>query len=339
MYNIYILQTGEINMHKLFIIGNGFDCYGHFNKEKCGMKTKYEDFRKYIVSRYPHAEDYYGVPEENLTIDHHGYDYDDDDIVGYIVQVLDLCQDDKWSSLESCLGNEIFSVFSYEFLDFDVEDKDNEIYRIISANEQMGKAIAYTFSKLKELFQEWVDDELSIIDYSQYAQVKGFKKVLVGCPILNKLRKINRTYINFNYTETLEKVYKIPKDKVFHLHGSVGSAVCFGHGNTQTIEVSGAWGAEDSLNSVRQSLLKDTSTIIADNYSLFASLNDVTEIYSYGFSFSDVDMVYIDEICRHLNPTKVNWFFNTYDTKFNPQYIEKIRAKGFSIKEEHRWDE
>ena len=198
-------------MHKLFIIGNGFDCYGHKDKSGNGMATKYEDFRKYIISRYPNAASHYGVPEEGLTIDHHDYDYDDEDIAGYIVQVLDLCQDEKWSSLESCLGNDIFSVFSYEFSDYDIEDKDNEIFRTILTNEQIGNAIFYTFSRLKVLFQEWVDNELGAIDYNQFSRVKGFQKVLVGCPILDILTRSKRTYINFNYTKTLEQLYRIPQ--------------------------------------------------------------------------------------------------------------------------------
>ena len=43
-------------MKTLFIIGNGFDCYGH------NMNTRYIDFRKFLVSRYPeHNKEFGGI--------------------------------------------------------------------------------------------------------------------------------------------------------------------------------------------------------------------------------------------------------------------------------------
>ena len=33
-------------MKTLYIIGNGFDCYGH------DMNTKYADFRKFLINKY-----------------------------------------------------------------------------------------------------------------------------------------------------------------------------------------------------------------------------------------------------------------------------------------------
>lgn len=326
-------------MHKLFIIGNGFDCYAHFDKNRDGMKTRYKDFKDFILSRYPDIIYNNGVPEQYLTADHHDYDYDKDEVVGFIVQVLDCCQDDKWSTLEDSLGKDIYSIFADDFLDVDIENqKDSEISRNIAANENMGAAIQGTFVLLKELFRDWVNDELRIIPYEQYGKRKNFKNVLVGCPLVDILCKTKRTYINFNYTSTLETIYGINPKKIFHLHGKVGEEICFGHGNNEEYyHTYGIWGAEDCLDYVRRYFLKDTSSVIGKYAHLFDKLKDVNKIYSYGFSFSDVDMVYVDEICKRVNPKNVVWYFNEYDSKYNISYLKKIEQKGFIVRIENRW--
>lgn len=55
-------------MRILFIIGNGFDCYLH--KLPTEYNTEYKGFRKYILSKYPYAEEYdEPVPESTLMPD------------------------------------------------------------------------------------------------------------------------------------------------------------------------------------------------------------------------------------------------------------------------------
>ena len=85
------------------------------------------------------------------------YDYDEDEVAGYIVQILDCCQDDNWSTLEKALGDDIYDIFAEDFLDVDIlNQKDSEISRSIAANENMGSAIRSTFILLKELFVDWL---------------------------------------------------------------------------------------------------------------------------------------------------------------------------------------
>lgn len=50
---------------------------------------------------------------------------------------------------------------------------------------------------------------------------------------------------------------------------------------------------------------KDTEHAMERHSVFFSKLSDVKEIYSYGFSFSEVDMVYIDRISRIVDPSKV----------------------------------
>lgn len=51
-------------MKTLFIIGNGFDCYGH------NMNTQYIDFRNFLVNRYPeYNKAFGGILQETLMPD------------------------------------------------------------------------------------------------------------------------------------------------------------------------------------------------------------------------------------------------------------------------------
>lgn len=307
-------------MSKLFIIGNGFDCYCH------EMKTHYKDFRRYILYRYPEIE-YNGVPEKSLTCDHHDYAYQENEIIGYIVQVLDFCQGEEWSNLEFALGEWIYCIFEEEFECIDMEEDDNEIFRKANGNEDTAIKIRDTFVKLKELFYDWVNNQLGSIDYTRIQRRKKFIHILKGLPIIDKLLHKNRFYINFNYTFTLEKVYGIKANKVWHIHGKVGDSfdkIYFGHGDDDEIpENNVTWGAECALGDIKQFFRKNTSQVIQNNEKKFQRLRNIKEIYSIGFSFSDVDMVYIDEICKYIRPSKVIWYFNQYDSQNNEEYIDK----------------
>ncbi len=77
---------------------------------------------------------------------------------------------------------------------------------------------------------------------------------------------------------------------------------------------------------------KDTQAVINQNKALFKVFGEVDEIYSYGFSFSDVDLVYIKEICSTSSTENIVWYINNYDsTKFDI-FKEKIIECGFNGK-------
>ena len=68
------------------------------------------------------------------------------------------------------------------------------------------------------------------------------------------------------------------------------------------------------------------------NNAFFQKLENenITEIYSYGFSFSDVDMIYIKKICSDVDTDNVIWYLNDYgldDTK-KSRIEEKIYVKN-----------
>ena len=64
-------------------------------------------------------------------------------------------------------------------------------------------------------------------------------------------------------------------------------------------------------------------------YYLFLD-KDITDIYSYGFSFSEVDMPYIRDICKSIDTLKITWHLSDFDTKEKQEeYKRRIIACGF----------
>ena len=106
-----------------------------------------------------------------------------------------------------------------------------------------------------------------------------------------------------------------------HIHGYAKddtSEIRFGHGEESNTRASDSyWGIDDAFDDMVSYLKKDTAGAIKKHRSFIDRLKGVNKVYSYGFSFSDVDMCYIEEISNVLEPKKVRWYFNTYDWKNN----------------------
>ena len=62
----------------------------------------------------------------------------------------------------------------------------------------------------------------------------------------------------------------------------------------------------------------------------FNYLPPIEKIYSYGFSFSNVDLPYIKEVCNQLDTINITWFLYDYDEKeVRDRYRKIIRECGF----------
>lgn len=257
-------------MKRLFIIGNGFD-------RAHALPTSYWDFRKYIMTRYPDAESYYFIPESTL-MPKGNEEYDEEEVAGYIVNIIDSCRDGWWSELEAYLGDDVYEAFLEDLPSVNIDDED--CFHDVYTNEDLSEHILNTFVGINE-------------------------------------------------------------KQVCHIHGSVESLpneIIMGHGNDEPVtEHSYSIGTEASFEKLKRKLRKDTVGIIQKNEKFFKQLSDVQAIYSYGFSFSEVDMVYIKEICNYLDPASVTWYINSYDSDNNPEFRDKIEAYGFKVKVEDGW--
>ncbi len=314
-------------MQTLYIIGNGFDCYAH------DMPTQYSDFRNYLVQRFPdYQKDYGGILSYTIASDG-AENYDMNEVVGAIIRTIDECSKPDWGDLEACLGENFLDVIAYENeWAFEVprfDGDDDNIFHSVYDNEDISRSVIGAYEILKLLFTDWSQYELSRINYHNIRKLDkkpSFKKSL---------------FLNFNYTRTLERVYGIGDARICHIHGDVGCEkedIYFGHGNDEEFACFTQYiGIEDAFSRLKYVLKKDTKSALERNAVFFNKLSGINKIYSFGFSFSAVDMIYIEEIVKKLDPHKVRWYFNAYDWVNNRDYVETVKSLGFKVRKSKRW--
>lgn len=290
---------------KLYLIGNGFDI-DH------GFKTKYTDFRNWLCEQNDlnpnddYSTDTWEIPVENEAV-HGGPAFIEKDLAKFFLGIIDECTENNWNNFESCLGSKLVGFAKkWHMQEPDLED-DRHLFDGPLNNEEASNNFRNVVPELKRLFVEWVSDELCYIDYSN------------GKSKLGKYIDINGEYISFNYTKTLSEIYCVDSSKIHYIHGVCDEpdSIIVGHGDSHEYEIDENYYGSCGLDEAYECLYKDTEQIIINNRELFSSLNDIEEIYSLGFGFSDVDMKYVREIYRTINeriPLHINEIsFNNID--------------------------
>lgn len=168
-------------------------------------------------------------------------------------------------------------------------------------------------SILKDSFHEWID---------------SLNHALSGNKIV--IDSQNAYFITFNYSLTLENVYKIPSDQILHIHGCLNDdEYIIGHGRSYAeVKEEAEPGmltfdpskddtseyesnvindeiTENTKNEVVSQIMKaakPTDEIIKKNKSIFEKLNKVNKLCIYGLSFSSVDEPYLSRIISSVAP-------------------------------------
>ena len=310
-------------MRHLFIIGNGFDCYEH------NLPTKYADFRSYILSRYPGADEYDDLIPESTTMPDGDEILDMEEVAGYITRIIDTCGGDTWNELEYYLGASLFDSLHDDLDEVPWDGPDKETMHAIYNNEDRSSNMKEVFVYIKELFCDWVKEELKNLDFADIKKDNIAKVLSKG-----------DGFLNFNYTKTLEKVYGISDDSICHIHGKVGDApekIFFGHGDEEDgPEWADSLGSESNFSELKRELKKDTLSALYEHIDFFNKMSDLETIHSFGFAFADVDMFYIEEIAERVDPNSVTWFLSSFD-RDNTEKREKIEKLGFHVAVDGRW--
>lgn len=184
-------------MSKLFVIGNGFDLAHE-------LRTSYEDFKKYIVDEYLDGKYKEKVPDVEEISDVE--EVSDEKKAIFILDIISLAEGEgkKWGNVESSLGE-----LQYEYVldpiydTFEDGDGANE-FSEAETIKYYASNISDALSPVKALFKEWIE-RIEITN----TVVKPKFRDLIG---------ENDKFLTFNYTETLEEIYKVNKERVCHIH-------------------------------------------------------------------------------------------------------------------------
>ena len=343
----------------LFIIGNGFDS-AH------GYETKYCFFRKWMEERILAVHPEYEmnvdpktghlvideIPDiPDVQIDNHGEEILDEDMATELLMWLLLYNPtigDDWSEFEASLHDlDLLAILDScsDLIDQSAIDKEGDLNPFWqgAGYEELAGNIYFSVAKIKSLFRQWIED----------VDIYSKPKLAIG-----KLMSNHDRYLSFNYTETLEKVYGVPAYLVNHIHGIRMSArsvihpneklgfmpsfgdLVIGHGSDDarldfhTEHIA----SENLLQRTIRELRKDVDQIIAKNHKFWEELKlvGITDVYTFGFSYSDVDMPYIETIVRIIEGNKDImkhvWYLNQYDDSNgnNAVYEDKIRGCGYT---------
>lgn len=299
-------------MSKLFIIGNGFDL-SH------GLKTRYEDFHRYLKHRFPDSiEDQIVIPDRQIG--RHGEErYDEDEVVSLLRYLISESVNwgDRWGDVEAALGS-LNLTECFEDLSRSV-DKEGDLNLTHQQYNNQDRATELTGAvpRITDYFTDWIETvEINGVPKRDFQGIMDPK---------------NDLFLSFNYTDTLETLYRA--EHVCHIHGRKGDPLLFGHGIDRDFEhdPNTPIGAEYGLQAIHDALRKNTRAAIETHWDFFEMISpDISEIYSYGFSFSDVDKPYIKIVCQRLKTEYATWHFNDFDSKRNlKRYQKSAMGCGF----------
>ena len=231
----------------------------------------------------------------------------------YLMGLLETCYPDAnpkngelylWSDLERALGNPDFQA-SFEASTDDIQLEDGHEGRYIAQMEDAPEfLLGMMFDTFHRVFEDWANDIDNNVDPIPHLFHFGG----------------GDNYLSFNYTDTLEKVYGVPRNRINYIHGRRNSndEIIVGHhavvnandhlsDDPMVYEYQGYDNIANEVNKQR----KLTSDIIANNSEYWQSLGQVDKVMVYGHSLTDVDMDYFHEVAKHVKGV-CEWHFSIY---------------------------
>jgi hypothetical protein len=221
--------------------------------------------------------------------------------------------------IENNLGSYDWESFFDCFNDIDHNDESFRESMLQRHKDEMSFQANDLVEGVRECFREWVES----IDVDDCERKIDFLSTDV--------------FMTFNYTSTLQKVYGIRDDRIFHIHGNADAydELVFGH----NVEITERAEFDEEGNSLRtafsdsegaalyplSAFKKPVTSIIDNNEGYFSSLNDVVEIIVIGHSLNDIDLPYFEAIAR--NASKAFWkvtYHNSSELKWFEIQLEKV---------------
>lgn len=283
------------------------------------LKTSYLDFAIYIKI---HNRQLYNTLEE---------------YIGYSPNEKSL-----WSKFEENLARlnvkEILSEHSDRLPDY--------------ANDEFRDRDRYVFQDIMTGYYEQLTTDL-IESFENFIREISFPRSAFD----NKLSlDINAAYLNFNYTNTLEKLYGIPSKSINYIHNSINgkAPIILGHGidpgslrqmipdppDNLTDDELFQWYKENrpagdySYEEGKEALMKyfefthkSTQKIIADNKYFFQSLGNIEIVYILGHSLQSVDLPYFKELVKSVRPT-AKWLVSYYEPSDKAIFSNTLKNLG-----------
>lgn len=270
---------------KLILIGNGFDRWQ-------GLPTSYDEFRKYYSSHVDDAMTTLGISKTTVT---------EPDGSPKTITPVELVYGDPFDPQK--LPSEFFWTFETSLDKMDDQQLSLYFGKSKRGIDQLKKTVEQAQTILRCLFSGWI---LSL-DITE-----ADSKYRFGDDCF---------FINFNYTDTLERRFKVPQNSIYHIHGDAKhpDSIIFGHATHPEIAFKELTEQRfmrspipgrglprfKALYAIEDALYR-TDKHVADNIDRMCSafidaglhVEDIENIYVLGHSFGDPDVEYFDFLSK-----------------------------------------
>lgn len=262
------------------------------------MKTLYFigngfDIAHDIKSRYRDFRDFMNASKEY------------DDLVTMLEELYGCTVKDLWCEFEKALGLITGKVIYEDAVDN--AGKDEELEREARMQQDIMHWNASNIrERLGDAFSDWVA-QISL------DKVKPFYGI-----------DPTDLFFTFNYTKTLETIYKVPQTNILHIHGNQSNPI-FGHGEKKFDDTwpseNEAWvitdDAVDHARDLFKQFIKPVDSIIKEHEIFFQGLKGIVDrIVIIGHSLGEVDLPYIRKIQKEAPPSLWVDYFHRDKEKF-----------------------
>lgn len=274
-----------------------------------GLPTSLNDFRKFMKRRFP--EEYHNI----------------------------MCFFEKYFTREDARNwNELETMLSYtrdieEMLDKAIASSEPDIDKASYWNDiQYNASVSENeLCALMDGLDRWIDS-ISASNVSPKSTIQFVS---------------SDTFLNFNYTDSLQKLYGVEDKQIFHIHGSASTNKILGHNEPydefpltnisltpKDIEygLEEDWRIEEAkeiLNRIPAIFFKDSASIIQVHHNFFEKLKAYDHILFMGWSLGKQDEIYMDAIMPCIaNETAI--CVVGYSTNALEVYKEYFERRGYS---------
>ena len=325
-------KAERTNYNTLVVIGNGFDRFH-------GVESAYCHFKNYLRCYEKEPVPIFGC----LAYDIHDVSKADKERHEFCDKLEQFIDSSKlWSNFEEALS----------WLDAD------------EIREYHGDELkSYGDDNWKDSFHhdyQWhIENDLSFA-----RQIPSYLKEWILTLDTSVARKFvvdiinnHNLYLNFNYTDVLESIYEIDRNKILYIHGKAKEylPLIVGHGDNSYFKEKAIpdkniaddeypWfedddyggdvrvqEAEEIIEGYFKITYKNVVSIIDKNKTFFKNLCEVSRVYILGHSLSSVDLPYIKLINESVS-VDCEWIVSYYDEPEKDGFRKTLIAIGIDEK-------
>lgn len=224
----------------------------------------------------------------------------EDNIVNCFEKCDDIAPEYMWNRLEEVIG-----MLSYEDAYCYLTSYGSDEWRDSAHHD-----FQYEIDKMTEYWPGLKDNLIGWIQNIKYTNEDVR---------LRKLISEATRFLSFNYTNTLEVLYDVPKSKITYIHGDASKSdeLVLGHRSddwypewdrTNPDEDVRLLEASEIINRHFENTKKQIEEIIERHKDFFVTCCEYDEIYVLGLSYNDTDRMYLQEIAVHND--RATWYFN-----------------------------